>query len=79
MLNPILAQKPEMGALPTLYAATAPDVQGGDFFGPRSWREFRGYPTKVKSSNRSHDTAVARKLWNISEELTGVKYNWPVI
>lgn len=74
MLNPLVAQKPEMGALPTLYAATAPDVQGGDYYGPDGWQEFRGYPAKVQSSDRSHDTAVAAKLWTVSEELTNVRY-----
>jgi NAD(P)-dependent dehydrogenase (short-subunit alcohol dehydrogenase family) len=78
MLNPFLAQKPEMGALPTLYAATAPDVGGGEYYGPDGWQEFRGYPTKVQSSDSSHDTAVAAKLWTVSEELTGVQYHWPV-
>jgi NAD(P)-dependent dehydrogenase (short-subunit alcohol dehydrogenase family) len=78
ILNPFIAQKPEMGALPTLYAATAPDVVGGDYYGPRGWQELRGYPAKVGSSDRSHDTAVADKLWTVSEELTGVRYHWPV-
>lgn len=75
MLNPVIAQKPEMGALPALYAATAPDVQGGDYYGPRGWQELRGYPTQVQSSASSHDTAVAAKLWTVSEELTGVWYH----
>jgi NAD(P)-dependent dehydrogenase (short-subunit alcohol dehydrogenase family) len=74
VLNPFLAQKPKMGALPTLYAATAPLVEGGDYFGPDGWQEMRGYPTKVSSSDRSHDAAVAARLWAVSEELTGVRY-----
>ncbi len=77
-LTPFIGQKPPMGALPTLYAATAPDVQGGDYYGPRGWQEIRGYPTKVRSTDRSHDMAVAARLWTISEELTGVRYHWPV-
>jgi len=72
-LNPIFAQNPKMGVLPTLYAATAPDVQGGEYFGPMTL-ELRGYPKKVVSSPRSHDEAVARRLWTVSEELTQVKY-----
>ncbi|MDP4097956.1 oxidoreductase [Paenibacillus sp. P96] len=72
-LNPIFAQTSKMGVLPTLYAATAPDVRGGDFFGPSSL-ELRGSPEKVASSTRSHDEAVARRLWTVSEELTQVKY-----
>jgi NAD(P)-dependent dehydrogenase (short-subunit alcohol dehydrogenase family) len=75
MLNPFIAQTPEMGALPVLYAATAPDVQGGDYYGPNGWLELRGYPAKVRSSDRSHDTVVAARLWAVSEELTGVRYH----
>jgi NAD(P)-dependent dehydrogenase (short-subunit alcohol dehydrogenase family) len=78
LLNPFVAQKPEMGALTALYAATAPDAQGGDYYGPRGWQEIRGYPTKVQSSDSSHDTSIAAKLWTVSEELTGVRYHWPV-
>ncbi|OXL85868.1 short-chain dehydrogenase [Paenibacillus sp. SSG-1] len=72
-LNPFFAQSPKMGVLPTLYAATAPGVRGGDYYGPTSL-ELRGYPKKVVSSASSHDEAVARRLWTISEELTQVKY-----
>ncbi|MBN1889793.1 MAG: SDR family NAD(P)-dependent oxidoreductase [Thermoflexales bacterium] len=78
VLNRFIGQKPKMGALPTLYAATAPDVQGGDYYGPGGWQELGGYPTKVQSSASSHDTVVAAKLWAVSEELTGVRYHWPV-
>ena len=74
MLNPLLAQKPPRGALPTLDAATAPDVQGGDYYGPDGWQAIRGYPAKEQSSDRSHDTAVAARLWTVSEELTNVHY-----
>ncbi len=63
-----------MGALPTLRAATAPDVQGGDYYGPSKRMEMVGYPIKVQSNDRSHDTAVAAKLWTVSEEMTGVRY-----
>ena len=78
VLNPFIGQKPKMGALPTLYAATAQDVQGGDYYGPCGWQELRGYPTKVQSSDSSYDTVVATKLWTVSEELTGVRYHWSV-
>ena len=74
MLNPVLGQKPEMGALPTLYAAIAPDVEGGDYYGPQGLFESRGYPTRVSSNARSHDTAVAARLWSVSEKLTGVHF-----
>jgi NAD(P)-dependent dehydrogenase (short-subunit alcohol dehydrogenase family) len=74
LLNPLLAQKPAMGALPTLYAATAPQVRGGDYYGPDGWGELRGYPTRVNSSARSKDPLLAARLWAVSEALTGVQY-----
>ncbi len=74
MLTPFLGQKPEMGALPTLYAAVAPDVRGGNYYGPGGWQEIRGYPAKVPSSAASHEAAIAARLWKVSEELTGVRY-----
>ena len=78
ILHPFMGQKPEMGALPALYAAIAADVQGGDYYGPRSWGGLRGYPTKVRSSDSSYDTDLAARLWTISEEMTGVQYHWAV-
>jgi NAD(P)-dependent dehydrogenase (short-subunit alcohol dehydrogenase family) len=75
-LNRFFAQTPEMGALPTLRAATAVDVQGGDYYGPGKRMGMVGYPKKIKSTARSHNTAVASKLWDVSEELTGVHYSF---
>jgi hypothetical protein len=72
--NGVLAQSAAMGALPSLYAATAPDVRGGDYFGPNRLLGQRGFPVKVKSNARSHDQAAAARLWAVSEELTGVSY-----
>jgi NAD(P)-dependent dehydrogenase (short-subunit alcohol dehydrogenase family) len=74
LLNRFFAQKSAMGALPTLRAATAPDVQGGDYYGPSKRMEMVGYPKKVQSNDRSRDTAVAAQLWTVSEEMTGVQY-----
>lgn len=74
--NFFLAQNQRMGALPTLYAATASDVNGCDYIGPRSLRGTRGYPIKVKSTQRSYDESLAKRLWKISEELTAVKYEF---
>ena len=74
--NQLVAQSAAMGALPTLYAATAPDVRGGDYVGPDGVGEMRGYPTTVRSNARSHDRETAGKLWEISEKLTGVRYVW---
>ena len=73
-LNPLFAQTTAMGVLPTLYAAVAPDVRGGEYFGPDGFMEMRGYPTKVGSNQRSHDEAVAQRLWKVSEDLTQVHY-----
>ncbi|MEQ8675564.1 MAG: SDR family NAD(P)-dependent oxidoreductase [Aggregatilineales bacterium] len=75
VMNPIFAQDGPMGALPTLYAATATDVQGGDYYGPGGLFEMRGYPKKVGSSDRSRDEAVAERLWSVSEDLTQVKFD----
>ncbi|HEX5067767.1 MAG TPA: oxidoreductase [Myxococcota bacterium] len=72
--NGVFSQPAEMGALPTLYASTAPDVRGGDYYGPDRMFETWGHPTKVASSPRSRDAESARRLWEVSEELTGVRY-----
>lgn len=77
-LNRFIAQKPEMGALPIIHAATAPEVRGGDFFGPDGFGELRGYPKKVESGTASHDETVARRLWEVSEELTKVHYHFEI-
>lgn len=69
-----LAQSAEMGALPSLYAAFSPEAVGGAYYGPRGLLGWRGYPKRVNSSRRSHDEAVAARLWQVSEELTGVVY-----
>jgi NAD(P)-dependent dehydrogenase (short-subunit alcohol dehydrogenase family) len=74
VLGPVAFQRPEMGALPALRAATAPDVRGGQYYGPRGLGEQRGYPTLVESSAQSHDEDLQRRLWKASEELTGVVY-----
>ncbi|WP_022927954.1 SDR family NAD(P)-dependent oxidoreductase [Patulibacter americanus] len=73
-LAPFFTQKPEMGALPTLRAATDPAVAGGQYYGPDDRREIRGYPKLVTSSPDSHDAEVQRRLWTVSEELTGVTF-----
>jgi NAD(P)-dependent dehydrogenase (short-subunit alcohol dehydrogenase family) len=73
--NRIMAQSDEMGALPTLYAATSPDVVGGGYYGPDGPFELRGMPERVQSTKRSHDVADARRLWDVSEALTGVRYD----
>ena len=74
MGNRLFAQDAAMGALPSLYAATAPDVRGGDYFGPDSWFEMRGHPRRVGTTARARDEQAAARLWSVSEELTGVRY-----
>ena len=64
----------EMGALPTLRAATDPAAKGGEYFGPDGFRELRGHPVLVDSSKQSQDVAVQERLWKVSEELTGVTF-----
>lgn len=72
--NRVLAQRPERGALPTLRAATAPGVEGGDYYGPDGLGEMRGAPKKVRASADAYDPEVGARLWRVSEELTGVHY-----
>jgi len=69
-----LFQGADMGALPTLRAATDPGVLGGQYFGPDGFGQQQGYPKLVASSDKSHDVDVQRRLWAVSEELTGVVY-----
>jgi len=73
-LNGTFAQSAAMGALPTLYAATSPEVRGGDYIGPDGMAEMWGHPTKVKTSAAAKDAAIAARLWDVSEQLTKVRY-----
>jgi NAD(P)-dependent dehydrogenase (short-subunit alcohol dehydrogenase family) len=75
--NRLIAQPDDMGALPQLYAATAPDVQSGEYFGPDGPFEQRGYPKRVRAKRTAYDVDDARRLWEVSEALTGVTYQWP--
>jgi NAD(P)-dependent dehydrogenase (short-subunit alcohol dehydrogenase family) len=70
-------QSAAMGALPTLRAAADPGVEGGEYYGPSGWLHLRGDPVVVQSSKASHNRADARKLWQVSEELTGVAFGLP--
>jgi NAD(P)-dependent dehydrogenase (short-subunit alcohol dehydrogenase family) len=72
--NFFFAQTPPMGALPTLRAATDPDAKGGDYFGPKGFYEMRGYPKKVGTTPAARNELDARRLWEISEKLTGVSF-----
>lgn len=70
----LLGQSAEMGALPQLYAATAPDVHRAAYYGPASFFEQRGYPKLVRTTSAARDPRDAARLWDLSEELTGVHY-----
>jgi NAD(P)-dependent dehydrogenase (short-subunit alcohol dehydrogenase family) len=74
--NRVLAQSDEMGALPTLYAATQ-DIPGDSYVGPSGFKEGRGHPTLVGRSGAAKDGATAKGLWELSEELTGVTFPLP--
>ena len=78
LANAVFAQSAERGALPQLYAATAPGVRGGQFFGPSGFQEMRGDPTEVQAVPEAHDPDIAHRLWEVSEELTGVTFPLPV-
>jgi NAD(P)-dependent dehydrogenase (short-subunit alcohol dehydrogenase family) len=71
--NTLLGQSEEGGALPTLYAATA-DIPGNSFAGPGGFMEARGKPKLVGRTSAAKDMDVARRLWEVSEELTGVSF-----
>jgi NAD(P)-dependent dehydrogenase (short-subunit alcohol dehydrogenase family) len=73
-IAPLVAQDAAIGALPTLRAATDPAVLGGQYYGPDGIGQTRGYPKIVGSSKKSHDAEKQKRLWAVSEELTGVVY-----
>jgi len=74
--NALLAQSDAKGAWPSLYAATMPDVRTGDYWGPQL-AELRGVPKRVGRSAAARDDVTARRLWQVSEQLTGVGYDFP--
>lgn len=77
--NVVIAQSDEMGALPSLYAATAPDMPPGGFAGPSGPGEMRGHPKLVSASGAARSEDDAQRLWSISEELTGVSFPVPTL
>lgn len=76
---PFLFQPAAQGALPTLYAATAPQAEGGAYYGPDSWAGIRGYPTSAKVPQQAHDDAVAKRLWSESEVMSGIRFGQPAL
>jgi NAD(P)-dependent dehydrogenase (short-subunit alcohol dehydrogenase family) len=74
LMNSVIAQSAEMGALPILFAATAPGLPNDSFVGPADKWQTRGYPTLVDRTDAAKDPLSARRLWDWSEEITGVSY-----
>ena len=74
LLAPVITQSAAAGALPTLRAATDPSVLGGQYYGPDGPAEGRGHPMLVTSSPDSYDMTVQQRLWDVSEDLTGVRF-----
>jgi NAD(P)-dependent dehydrogenase (short-subunit alcohol dehydrogenase family) len=72
--NAVIAQSEDMGALPVLYAATEPGLPGGTYAGPDGLAEQRGHPQVVSPNRAARDEDVARRLWDVSEEMTGVHF-----
>jgi NAD(P)-dependent dehydrogenase (short-subunit alcohol dehydrogenase family) len=72
--NVVIGQSAEMGALPTLYAATFPGLPGGTYVGPDGIAEQRGHPRPVGMASAARDEAAAKRLWEVSEDLTGVRF-----
>ena len=75
-LNGIFGQNVSMGALPTLRAATDPNLQGGEYFGPDGFMEMGGHPVEVKPNELARDREIAKRLWEASEKLTGLKFDF---
>jgi NAD(P)-dependent dehydrogenase (short-subunit alcohol dehydrogenase family) len=74
LASSVICQSAAKGALPILYAATSPEVQGGCFYGPDGIGEFWGYPQEAWAAPQARNRQTALKLWRISKELTGVSY-----
>jgi len=73
-LMSIVAQPAEKGALPTLYAATHPDLRGGEYIGPDGFGNHKGHPALTDEAGKMFKAELSAKLWEVSESLTGVKY-----
>ncbi len=70
--NRVMAQEVAMGALPQIYAAVGAEVESGQFYGPDGRKESKGFPTLVEPLDEARDRELGKRLWDISEELTGV-------
>ena len=72
--NAVIGQPAKMGALPSLYAATASHVTSGDYIGPGGLQQMRGHPEKVGCRKQARDSVIGERLWSVSEQLTDVRY-----
>jgi len=75
-INLFFGQSAKQGAQPVVYAATGEDVKGGDYYGPKYFLESRGPAKKVKAADRSYDEESAKRLWDLSTEMTKVEYSF---
>lgn len=75
-VSEVVGQRPYMGALPILRAAIDAEARRNDYFGPAGFMEMRGYPQKVETSEAAKDADLAKRLWDVSDELTGISYDW---
>jgi NAD(P)-dependent dehydrogenase (short-subunit alcohol dehydrogenase family) len=75
LMSPFI-QEPVMGALPQIRASVDENVKGGDYFGPDGFNEMKGFPVLVKSNPASHNLEDAKRLWEVSEKITGVSFQF---
>jgi hypothetical protein len=79
ILRPLMSpfiQEQDMGALPEIRAAVDPNVKGGEYYGPDGFNEMKGFPVLVQSNKASHNLDDAKRLWELSEKLTKVKFEF---
>lgn len=77
LMEPTFSQSAAAGALPTLFAATSPQAEGGAMYGPSGFYELKGPPVRAKIAASARDPAIWRRLWDVSEQLTGLKMPLP--
>ncbi len=75
ILKPLASQDAAHGALPTLFAATSPEVTPGGYYGPSGFQELKGHPVPAKITSAAKNAALAQRLWTESERLTGVRFD----
>ena len=71
-----MAHSPQKAALPTLMAALKPNVKGGEYYGPQGFRGMKGKPNLTEPEPHALDKEVAKRLWEVSEELTGETFDF---